>query len=110
MGKTKIVAGALFIAGLVLAPISATAATSWQGSDRSDDYTQSIRIYDGEDDYHPVRVEYKMETNSSSRHLYNYNGPSTSKSESTAYRPARHRAIEILNNRPDAYGAWVNAR
>lgn len=95
------------IAGIALAPVSASAATSRQGNDTSIDYSSSIRIYGGEADYHPVRVEYKMESSSSSRHLYNYNGASTSESTSTAHRPVKHRAIEILNNRPDAYGPWV---
>lgn len=98
-------------AGVVCAPLSAEATRgmkSWQGNDDSYDYKLSykIRIRDGEDDGRSVRVEYKTEKNGTSRHLYNYNGVNTSKHESLRTYPRAHRAIEVINDRPDAYGAW----
>lgn len=47
-----------------------------------------------------------MTSNGASRHLYNYSGVGTNKYESLNTFPRAHRAIEILNNRPDAYGRW----
>lgn len=108
----KRLGGAALVVGFAFAPLSAEADRglySYQGGDYSYDYesTYRIQISDREDDGHPVRVEYKMTLGGVSRHLYNYNGVNTSKYESLSTFPRAHRAIEILNNRPDAYGDWV---
>ena len=108
----KRLGGAALIVGFAFAPLSAEAGRglySYQGSDYSYDYSSSykIQISDREDDGHGVRVEYKMTKGGESRHLYNYNGVNTSKYESLNTFPRAHRPIEILNNRPDAYGDWV---
>ena len=107
----KRLGGAALIVGIAFAPLSANAERglySYQGGDYSYDYTSSYRIQisDQEDDGHAVRVEYKMTKGGESRYLYNYNGVNTSKYESLNTFPRAHRAIEILNNRPDAYGDW----
>lgn len=104
-------AGAAAIVLFAFAPLSANADRglySWQGGDYSYDFTSSyrIQIHDGEDDQHAVRVEYKTTSNGASRHLYNYGGVNSNKYESLSTFPRAHRAIEILNNRPDAYGPW----
>lgn len=111
----KRLGGAALIAGIVLAPLSASAARglySWQGNDYSYDYVTSykIQIHDGEDDGHAVRVEYKMAKGSTSRHLYNYGGVNSNRYESLNAVPYSHRAIEVLDGRPDAYGAWKYPR
>jgi hypothetical protein len=50
-----------------------------------------------------------MERSAKSRYLYNYynyGGVNSNKYESLSTFPRAHRAIEILDNRPDAYGSW----
>lgn len=47
-----------------------------------------------------------MTKGGASRHLYNYNGVNTNKFETLKTFPRAHRAIEVLDYRPDAYGPW----
>lgn len=93
------------------APLAANAERglySWQGGDYSYDYQLQKRtqIHDGEDDGRVVRVEFGSGACIQTFKLKNRSGPYTDAEMALNYWPCKHRAIEEITLRPDAYGPW----
>lgn len=117
IGKHAAKAAVLAVAGaaMVLAPAAAQADRglySWQGGVYSYDYTSKfqVQIHDGENDAHSVKVQYKTSPTGSVKELINNAGYNTNSYQTLSGVPEQHRAVEILNNRPDAYGPWKYPR
>lgn len=102
----------LAVAGLVFAPAAAEAKRglkSPQGADYSYDYRleRRIQIHDGESDGRNVKVQYATGASDTRHELVNKSGAYTDAERQLKYWPNIHRAVEIINLRPDAYGPWV---
>lgn len=101
--------------GLIAAPTAALADRglySYQGGDYSYDYTSKyqVQIHDGENDGNRVKVQYATSPNGSVKELINNAGYNTNAYQSLSGVPEKHRSVEILNARPDAYGPWKYPR
>lgn len=116
--KARLIRSALFAAiaaGLIAAPTAAQAARgldSYQGSDYSYDYTSKyqVQIHDGENDGNRVKAQYTTTPNGATKELINNAGYGTNAYQTLSGVPEAHRAVEILDLRPDAYGTWKYPR
>ncbi len=102
---------AVVLAAVLPVPVAAVGATSWVGSNFTQDLDsrREVMACDRESDGNGVRGDYVPNGTGSTYTVYDGNGSGNSCAHSGSFskRIYKHRAVEVRTAAPDGVGAWV---